>query len=256
MKCMVTGAYGYSGRYITHRLLAAGATVSTLTGSPGKDNPFGEAVKAHPFNFNQPDLLARSLEGVDVLVNTYWVRFNHKSFTQARAVRNSEILFVAARRAGVKRIVHISITNPSEHSPLEYFHGKADPGKAPDRVGPFLQHSSSGRSLRQGGHPVNNIAWMLRRLPVFGVFGDGRYKIQPIYVDDLAALVVTSPRARRTPSSTPSAPRPSPSASSWPPSAPSSANAGPSFRLLRVLGTLSRKPLACSCTTSSSHARK
>jgi hypothetical protein len=34
---------------------------------------------------------------------------------------------------------------------------------------------------------INNIAWGLRHLPVFGVFGSGDYRLQPIYVDDLAA---------------------------------------------------------------------
>lgn len=37
---------------------------------------------------------------------------------------------------------------------------------------------------------INNIAWVLRRFPVFGVFGDGKYRLQPIYVDDLASLAV------------------------------------------------------------------
>jgi uncharacterized protein YbjT (DUF2867 family) len=190
MRYAVTGAYGYSGKYITRRLLAAGATVSTLTNSLHKDNPFGEVVKAYPFNFNQPDLLARSLEGVDVLVNTYWVRFNYKTFTQARAVRNSEVLFVAARRAGVKRIVHISITNPSERSPLEYFREKAIIERRLVESG--LSYAILRPAILFGTEDIliNNIAWMLRRLPVFGVFGDGRYKVQPIYVDDLAALAV------------------------------------------------------------------
>lgn len=37
---------------------------------------------------------------------------------------------------------------------------------------------------------INNIAWSLRRLPLFGVFGAGDYKLQPIYVDDLAQAAV------------------------------------------------------------------
>ena len=60
-----------------------------------------------------------------MLYNTYWVRFNHPLFTHADAVRNTLTLFEAAKRAGVRRIVHVSITNPSEDSPLEYFRGKA-----------------------------------------------------------------------------------------------------------------------------------
>jgi uncharacterized protein YbjT (DUF2867 family) len=121
----VTGAFGYSGKYIARRLLAAGRSVITLTNSTDRANEFGGRIPAYPFHFDQPDELARTLEGVDVLYNTYWVRFNHRLFRHADAVRNTLTLFAAARRAGVRRIVHVSITNPSEDSPLEYFSGKA-----------------------------------------------------------------------------------------------------------------------------------
>lgn len=120
----VTGAFGYTGKYIARRLLDEGRTVLTLTNSPHRRNPFGERVRAVPFNFDDPARLAESLCGVSVLYNTYWVRFNHKNFTHADAVRNTETLFRAAKAAGVGRVVHISITNPSEDSPLEYFSGK------------------------------------------------------------------------------------------------------------------------------------
>ncbi len=121
----VTGAFGYSGRYIARRLLAAGRRVITLTNSADRANEFGGRVPAYPFHFDRPDELAASLAGVEVLYDTYWVRFNHKLFRHADAVRNTLILFDAAQRAGVRRVVHISITNPSEDSPLEYFSGKA-----------------------------------------------------------------------------------------------------------------------------------
>jgi NADH dehydrogenase len=187
---VVTGAFGYSGRYIAQRLLDCGHRVRTLTNSMDRENAFQGRVEALPYDFDAPDRLTESLRGAAVLYNTYWVRFNHRTFTHAQAVRNTQALFRAAKRAGVGRIVHVSITNPSEDSELEYFHGKA-----------VLE-----RSLRESGIPhtilrptvlfgkedilVNNIAWTLRRLPVFGVFGDGQYRLQPIYVDDLAKLAV------------------------------------------------------------------
>jgi NADH dehydrogenase len=143
-----------------------------------------------PFHFDEPHKLAESLRGVSVLYNTYWVRFNHKSFTHADAVRNTIILFEAAVQAGVKRVVHISITNPSEDSPLEYFSGKARLERALVESG--LSYAILRPTVLFGKEDilVNNIAWVLRHLPVFGVFGDGQYKVQPIYVDDLAELAV------------------------------------------------------------------
>ena len=209
----VTGAFGYSGKYIARRLLDGGQRVITLTNSPDRANPFGGQVPAYPFNFDRPDELARALEGVEVLYNTYWVRFNHPLFTHADAVRNTLILFDAAKRAGVRRIVHVSITNPSEDSPLEYFRGKARLERGLQESG--LSYAILRPTVLFGKEDIliNNIAWALRHLPVFGVFGDGSYRLQPIYVDDLAELCVAAARGRRTSSSTPSGRRPSPTAS-------------------------------------------
>lgn len=186
----VTGAFGYSGKYIAERLLGQGENVVTLTNSTGRKNPLGDRLRAVPFNFDQPARLTEALRDVSVLYNTYWVRFNHRNFTHADAVRNTMILFDAAKAAGVERVVHVSITNPSEDSPLEYFSGKARLERALVESG--LSHAILRPTVLFGKEDilVNNIAWALRRLPVFGVFGDGRYKLQPIYVDDLAELAV------------------------------------------------------------------
>jgi NADH dehydrogenase len=188
--CAVTGAFGYLGKYIALRLLKVDKEVITLTNSPDRANPFNGQVKAYPFNFDQPDKLVESLRGVSVLYNTYWVRFNHKAFTHADAVQNTLILFDAAKKAGVKRIVHISIANPSENSPLEYFNGKARFERALAEIG--IPHAILRPTVIFGKEEIlfNNIAWMLRNCPVFSVFGDGSYRIQPVYVDDLAALAV------------------------------------------------------------------
>jgi len=186
----VTGAFGYSGKYITTRLLGMGHEVITLTNSVDRQNPFGEKVKVYPFDFDRPEKLAESLQGVEVLYNTYWVRFNHKMFTQADAVQNSITLFNAAKDAGVKRIVHVSITNPSEQSHLEYFSGKAKLEKALIDTG--LSYAILRPTVLFGKEDIliNNIVWILRHLPMFGVFGNGEYRLQPIYVDDLAELAV------------------------------------------------------------------
>jgi len=123
---LVTGAFGYSGKYIAARLLNEGHRVRTISNSVNRANPFGGMVEAHPFNFDAPEKLIESLRGATVLYNTYWVRFNYKTaFQHSATVENTKKLFDAARRAGVARVDHVSITNPSEDSPLEYFSGKA-----------------------------------------------------------------------------------------------------------------------------------
>jgi len=186
MRIAVTGAFGYSGRYITTRLLGAGHEVITLTNSMHRVNPFGEKVRAFPFHFDEPHKLRDSLRGVDTLVNTYWVRFDHRLFTHGQAVVNTKILFAAAKEAGVRRIVHISITNPDSTSDLPYFRGKAELESTLRGLG--VSYCILRPTVLFGKEDVliNNIAWSLRHLPVIGVFGSGDYRLQPIYVDDLA----------------------------------------------------------------------
>jgi NADH dehydrogenase len=187
---VVTGAFGYSGKYITRRLLELGHTVRTLTNSIHRPNPFGSRVEAFPFNFDNIDKLTDSMRGAAVLYNTYWVRFDHADFSHAAAIENSLRLFTAAKQAGIKRVVHISITNPSENSSLPYFCGKARLERGLIESG--IPYAILRPAVLFGKEDIliNNIAWILRHLPIFGVFGDGSYRLQPIYVDDLAKLAV------------------------------------------------------------------
>ena len=95
----VTGAFGFSGKYIARRLLNEGYTVKTLTNSGNRKNDFDGKIEVIPFNFDEPEKLAKSLEGIDVLYNTYWVRFNHTDFKHSIAVENTCLLFDAAKKA-------------------------------------------------------------------------------------------------------------------------------------------------------------
>lgn len=194
---IVTGAFGYSGRHIAARLLEAGCRVRTLTNSTTRRHPFGDRIQIFPYHFDDYPRLVDALRGAAVLYNTYWVRFNYGTFTFAEAVRNTRSLFRAAREAGVGRVVHVSITNPSLETELEYFRGKAQLEQALRASG--LSHAIVRPAVLFGGDDIliNNIAWLLRRFPVFAVFGDGRYRLQPIHVDDLARLVVDLGRERQ-----------------------------------------------------------
>jgi len=190
MKIAVTGAFSYSGKYIARKLLARGEEVITLTGHPNRPDPFNGKVKTFPLDFNDANGLTESLKGVDILVNTYWIRFDYGQNTQLRAVENTRKLINAASRAGVKRIVHISITNPSADSPLPYFWGKATNEKAVIESG--MSYAILRPTVLVGAEDIliNNIAYLMKRLPFFGLPGDGSYRLQPIVVDDLADLVV------------------------------------------------------------------
>jgi len=188
---VVTGAFSYTGKYIAQRLLCMGERVKTLTGRSVLENPFGNQVTISPFSFDNLSQLIGSLEGATILYNTYWVRFPRGEVTFDRAVENNKILIKAAEVAGISRIVHISITNPSKKSPFAYFRGKA-----------LIEEAILDSKLPYGilrptvifgteGILINNIAWLLRKFPIFAIFGSGDYRIQPVFVEDVAEIAVS-----------------------------------------------------------------
>lgn len=189
---VVTGAFGFTGKYIARRLLSMGKRVKTLTAHPSRPNPFGDQVSVAPFNFDKPVELEKSLRGAATLYNTYWVRFSHRHVTFDKAIENTKTLITAAEDAGISRIVHVSITNASEESSLPYFRGKGLLENA-------VIHSSLSYAIIRpavifGAEDIliNNIAWFLRRFPVFAVFSSGEYRLQPVFVEDVAEIAVTA----------------------------------------------------------------
>ncbi len=188
---VVTGAFSYSGAAIARELERSGRRVRTLTGHPGRA-PQGSGIDLRPLDFDDTVSLTSSLEGATTLYNTYWVRFPRGGDDHERAVVNSRTLFHTARRAGVERIVHISITHPSIASPYGYFRGKAQVERALAEVD--VPYAVLRPAILFGGDGVliNNIAWLLRHLPVFAVGGKGDYRIRAVHIDDLAALAVAA----------------------------------------------------------------
>ncbi len=187
---VVTGATGYTGKYITRRLLAMGQRVKSLTGHLNRENPFGAQVPVLPFNFDNPKALAESLRGAATLYNTYWVRFSHGKVTFDDAVKNTKTLLAAAKSAGVRKIVHVSIANPDPHSSLPYYRGKGVLEQAVTESG--LSYAILRPTVIFGPEDIliNNIAWLLRTFPLFVIAGSGEYKIQPIFVEDVAELAM------------------------------------------------------------------
>ncbi|MDQ6776292.1 MAG: NAD(P)H-binding protein [Actinomycetota bacterium] len=193
---LVTGAFSYSGSRIAERLLGCGRAVRTLTFHPDRGHTLRGHVKPFPYRFDDPVALAHSLEGVDTLYNTYWVRFDHGRTSFADAVTNSRTLFHAAERTGVRRIVHLSIASPSIESPLPYYRGKALVERALAEV--ELPYSIVRPTWIFGGDRdvlTNNIAWILRHMPIFALPGSGRYPVQPVHVDDVARICEQVARA-------------------------------------------------------------
>jgi NADH dehydrogenase len=188
-RAVVTGAFSYTGKYVTRLLLSRGWQVRTLTNHPGRRDSIGGRVDAFRYDFERPERMRAAFDGATTLVNTYWIRFPHGPATFQSAVQNSRTLIEVARDAGVRRIVHVSIANASHESPLAYYQGKAQVEDIVASSG--LAYTILRPTVIFGAEDIliNNIAWFVRHFPVFVVPGDGRYGLRPIYVEDMARLM-------------------------------------------------------------------
>lgn len=189
---LITGAFSYTGKYATRILLDRGYRIRTLTYHPERENPFGDKVQVFPYNFENPERLTETLRGASTLINTYWIRFPRGQATFEGAVKNTRALIAAAKHAGIRRIVHVSIANPSLESPLGYYKGKAQLEQAVVESG--IAYTILRPTVIFGLEDIliNNIAWFIRRFPAFAIPGDGRYRIRPIFVEDMARLIANA----------------------------------------------------------------
>jgi uncharacterized protein YbjT (DUF2867 family) len=193
---VVTGAFGYTGRYIAAQLLVQGRRVRTLVSHRNRPDPFDGRVDVALLDFNRTEALEESLQGAEAIYNTYWVRFPRGEVTYERAIENSKLLIRAAANAGVRKFVHVSVSNPAEDSPLPYFRGKALVERA-------LRESRLSYAIIRptlifgtGDILINNIAWFLHRFPVFAIPGDGSYRLRPVDAADVAQLAVQAASRR------------------------------------------------------------
>lgn len=186
---VVTGAFSFTGRYVAERLLTENRQVVTLTNHPDRNVAFADRVHVEPYRFHDIDVLAESLAGAETLYNTFWMRTSEDGPVADTVVECSRRLVTAAEIAGIPRIVHFSVSHATE-SELSYYRAKAAvEGIVEDSE---LTHAILRPTFIFGRKDVffNNLAWFLRRFPVFVVHGTGEYRVQPVFVGDVAAIAV------------------------------------------------------------------
>ena len=186
---LVTGAFGNTGATIARLLHAEGRSVRTLTNHPPEPGDNDIDIDVRPLSFDDPTALHAALDGVETFYNTFWMRTGDRTGHDT-AVRRSRLLLEAARRAGVRNIVQLSVVKPSADSPYAYFRGKAAVEEAARATG--LPVAVVRPALIFGGDAVllHDLAWILRRAPVLPIPGDGTYRVRPVHISDLAHLCV------------------------------------------------------------------
>jgi NADH dehydrogenase len=185
---VVTGAFSFTGQFITRSLLAAGRHVRTLTNHPRRPGAEDLDVEVAPLQFTDRAALVESLRGADVFYNTYWVRFRHGGIGFGDAVANTRTLMSAAAEAGVRKVVHISVSNPTIDSPLDYYAGKARTEEIVRECGLPWAVVRPTLIFGPGDILINNIAWLLRNMPLFAIPQRGLYRVQPVAGEDVAEI--------------------------------------------------------------------
>lgn len=185
---LITGASGFIGGAIAERLIDR-AEIRGLTSHPAK-NRFGDRVRSFAYDFDDPKRMAGAFRGVDVFVNSYYVRFNYGGLTFDTAVERTRALLAQAKAAGVRKIVHVSVSNASEASDLAYYANKGRIETLVSGSGVDYTILRPALVVGDGDILVNNIAFFLRRLPAFTIFGDGSYRAQPIALGAFADIAV------------------------------------------------------------------
>jgi uncharacterized protein YbjT (DUF2867 family) len=125
-----------------------------------------------------------------VFVHSYYIRFPYGGDTFERAVDRSAVLLDRAKRAGVRRIVHVSVSNADESSNLPYYRNKGRQERLVRESGLEFVILRPALVFGPGDILLNNIAWFLRRSPIFSVFADGSYRLQPVELGAFARVVV------------------------------------------------------------------
>ena len=185
---VVTGAFSFTGRFIARRLLAGGRRVRTLTNHSQRPGAHEIEVDVAPLQFTDRAALVESFRGAEIFYNTYWVRFRHGGIGFGDAVANTRTLMSAAAEAGVRKVVHISVSNPSIDSRLDYYAGKARTEEIVRESGMSWAVIRPTLIFGPGDILINNIAWLLRRMPVFLIPRRGLYRVQPVAGEDVADI--------------------------------------------------------------------
>lgn len=189
MKSVVTGAFGFTGKYISKLLLSKGESIKTFTNKVNRDI-FGEKIEIFKYDFRNKEYLIKAMSNAKRLYNTYWIRFPYKNISFKEVINNTKILIDCAKEANIEKVIHISITNANPKSKFQYFKykGIVEEMIKDSKIDYFILRPTV--IFGKESILINNIAWFLKKLPLFFIFGKGRYLVQPIYIEDLAKIAV------------------------------------------------------------------
>jgi uncharacterized protein YbjT (DUF2867 family) len=198
-KVTVFGGTGFLGRRIVQHLLEADFSVRVASRHPERaaalfpDVHFGfESTHA---DINDDGSVAAAVAGVIGVVNAVSLYMESGQLTfHTVHVEGAARVARLAREAGVKRLVHVSGIGSDTKSTSPYIRSRGEGDRVVREALPTTTLIRPSVMFGRGDAFVSPIAAMLRRLPVFPLFGGGQTRLQPAYVEDVAEAITRATR--------------------------------------------------------------
>ena len=199
MNCVtVFGGTGFLGRRVVHHLRETGATVRIASRHPGQAD--GDNVKQIAADTRDEHSVEAAIAGVDGVVNaiSLYVEHGRETFHSVHVEAATGIASVA-RRVGAKRLVHISGIGADAASPSPYIRSRGEGEAAVQAAFPGAVIVRPAVMFARDDGFLTTILRLLRVLPAYPIFGDGRTRLQPVYADDVAAAITQVLRQSKRP---------------------------------------------------------
>jgi uncharacterized protein YbjT (DUF2867 family) len=194
----VFGGTGFVGRRIVRQLSDSGATVRVASRHPAR--AAGDNVEQIVADARDEHSVEAAVVGADGVVNAISLYVEHGGDTfHSVHVEAAARIARAARRARAKRFVQLSGIGADPASPSPYIRNRGEGEAAVQAAFPGAVVIRPAVMFGADDAFLTTILGLLRSLPAYPLFGDGRTRLQPVYVGDVAAATAQVLRQTQRP---------------------------------------------------------
>ncbi len=192
---IVTGGTGYVGTAICRAINARGLMVTSVsrTRKPRPILDVGGKIEFRSASVLDPAALDRHFVRADAVVHLVGIIVERKGHTYEKVhVEGTRNVVEAAKRAGVKRFLHMSALGARLGAPTRYWQTKAEAEEIVKASGLDWTIFRPSIIYGEGDDFVNRFAGLARALPFMPVIGSGKTRLQPIWVEDVATAFASA----------------------------------------------------------------
>ncbi len=199
MKIFLTGASGYVGNYILRDLVKAGYEVNCLIrkGSEKKLRMKGKKIKIFYGDITDSAAVAKAMKGCKAVINLVAIRREHRKQTFENVIFGGTKNCVdAAKKHGIKRFIQMSVLGAKRNAETKFWQAKWEAEEYVRKSDLTYTIFRPSFIFSKEDISINEFARLIKKFPVFPIFGDGEYKSQPVYVEDVSAAFAKAIKLR------------------------------------------------------------